>query len=204
VQFVVKIAIGLFLISSVSMGQLDSNRVDSLILHQLIQTTQPVSASEQDSVVVNAPPDLDLISFFTNKGIGFDSLCSTIELYREVYTWLGVRYRYAGLTKKGVDCAGFVKNICNTVYGCNLSGSARDHFKKCIPIEREDLEEGDLVFFKINQSQISHVGLYLGNNKFVHAAVHGGVMINDLSEKYYNKYYYISGRLVNAPNKKKW
>lgn len=148
--------------------------------------------------------DLQLLDFYRSKGVSFDSTCSQIELYREVFGWLGVRYRYAGLTKKGVDCAGFVRNICNNIYGTNLSGSAGQHFKQCVPIERNELEEGDLVFFKIGKKYISHVGLYLGNGKFVHASVHGGVMINDLSEAYYNKYYYLSGRLMNAPNKKQW
>lgn len=181
-------------------AQIDSTRADSLIFQQLLQ-----SSIQKDSVQVDTvcelPGDVELLNFYSKKGIGFDSLCSQISLYREVYSWLGVRYKYAGLTKRGVDCAGFVKNICNSVYGCQLSGSARDHYKKCVPIERSDLQEGDLVFFKIKQSQISHVGLYLGNNKFVHASVHGGVMINDLNENYYNKYYYISGRLISAPQK---
>lgn len=151
-----------------------------------------------------SPNDKKLLDFYAGKGVYFDSTCSQIELYREVYAWLGVRYRYAGLTKRGVDCAGFVKNICNSIYGTSLSGSAGHHFKKCVPIERSELEEGDLVFFKIRKKYISHVGIYLGNGKFAHAAVHGGVMINSLSDAYYNKYYYLSGRLVQAPNKKRW
>jgi lipoprotein Spr len=148
--------------------------------------------------------DLALLDFYRSKGVALDPVCSQIELYREVYSWLGVRYRYAGLTKKGVDCAGFVRNICNSIYGTNLSGSAGHHFKQCVPIDRSELEEGDLVFFKIRKSYISHVGIYLGNGKFAHAAVHGGVTISSLSEAYYNKYYYLSGRLVNTPNKKRW
>lgn len=183
-------------------AQLNSSKTDSLIYVQLagLQKTKEKLVEEFDTVT-NIPLDSELLQFYTNKGIYYDSICSQVELYREVYSWLGVRYRYAGLSKRGVDCAGFVKNICNSVYKTKLAGSAVDHFKKCIPIEKNELEEGDLVFFKINQSQISHVGLYLGNNKFAHAAVHGGVSINDLNEKYYSKYYYLGGRLINAPNR---
>lgn len=170
-----------------------------------LQVTLP--AGENDSlcpatVTDFTTGDLKLLDFYRSKGVPFDTTCSQIELYREIYNWLGVRYRYAGLTKRGVDCAGFVRNICNRIYGATLSGSAGHHFKKCVPIDRSELEEGDLVFFKIRKKYISHVGIYLGNGKFAHAAVHGGVMINDLSEAYYNKYYYLSGRLINAPNKK--
>ncbi|MFZ5553905.1 MAG: C40 family peptidase [Bacteroidota bacterium] len=169
-------------------AQTDSTVADSLIFSS-------VKAHYTEKTDKKIPSDSELVSFFQSKGVVFDPECSRLDLYREIYGWLGVKYKYAGLTKSGVDCAGFVKNICNPVYGTKLSGSAGDHFNRCIPIEREDLEEGDLVFFKINKTYISHIGIYLGNGKFAHAAVHGGVMINDLSEEYYNKYYYISGRL---------
>lgn len=161
-------------------------------------------STQQTTAFQLLPEDKKLLDFYQSKGVAFDTTCSQIELYREVYGWLGVRYRYAGLTKKGVDCAGFVRNICNSIYGTSLSGSASHHFMKCVPIERSELEEGDLVFFKIRKSYISHVGIYLGNGKFAHASVHGGVMINDLSDKYYSKYYYLSGRLINTPGKKRW
>lgn len=139
--------------------------------------------------------DEEVIGFMSKNGIGYDSLCTNMDLYREIISWMGVRYKYAGKTKTGVDCSGFVAAICNQIYSTRLGGSAGDHFKKCIEIDRSQLEEGDLVFFKIRKTYISHVGLYLGNGKFVHAAVHGGVMINDLSEAYYHKYYFTSGRL---------
>jgi len=187
-------------------GQIDSNRVDSLIMVNLMQPAVIDSGiqAEKFDTVTEIPDDPKLIEYYSNKGVAYDSECSQIALYREVYAWMGVRYKYAGLTKRGVDCAGFVKNICNQVYGSKLSGSAGDHYKKCVPIERTDLEEGDLVFFKINKSYISHVGLYLGNNKFAHSAVHGGVIISDLNENYYNKYYYGGGRLLSTPNKKEY
>lgn len=186
-------------------SQPDTNHVDSLIMVNLMQPTLIDSSKpEKVDTVTEIPAEPKLLEYYTNKGIAYDAECSQMALYREVYAWMGVRYKYAGLSKHGVDCAGFVKNICNNVYGAKLSGSAGDHYKKCVPIDRADLEEGDLVFFKINKSYISHVGLYLGNNKFAHAAVHGGVIISDLNEKYYNKYYYASGRLLNAPNKREY
>ena len=119
-------------------------------------------------------------------------LIKSISLISIFIFWL----KYAGLSKNGVDCAGFVTNICNKTYATKLSGSATHHFEKCDEINDSTLlEEGDLVFFKINKPNISHVGLYLGNGRFAHAAVHGGVMINHLSEKYYSKYYFTGGRL---------
>ena len=58
-----------------------------------------------------------------------------------------------------------------------------------------ELRTGDLVFFKINNDKISHVGIYLKNNKFIHASSYRGVTVNDLDESYYKKYYYASGRV---------
>ena len=63
------------------------------------------------------------------------------------------------------------------------------------PVNREDLKEGDLVFFKINSRSITHVGVYLGNNRFAHASTTRGVALNSLDEPYYKRYFYKGGRL---------
>jgi lipoprotein Spr len=64
-------------------------------------------------------------------------------------------------------------------------------------IEKDDMQEGDLLFFKIGSRHISHVAVYIGNGKFVHAASSKGVMISDLSEVYYKRYYFKAGRPKN-------
>ena len=64
------------------------------------------------------------------------------------------------------------------------------------PVSREDLKEGDLVFFKINSRTISHVGIYLGNNRFAHASSSRGVVLSNLDEPYYKRYFYKGGRLI--------
>ncbi|WP_258541322.1 C40 family peptidase [Parvicella tangerina] len=133
---------------------------------------------------------------FCESGLDLDS-CSYLPLYKSSYDWLGVPYHYAGTSKKGVDCSGFVKAVFKEVYNIQLKGSASHIYSNCTPIDQEDLQEGDLVFFKINKSRISHIGIYLQNGFFVHASVSRGVMVNNLSEKYYKKYYYSGGRLAN-------
>jgi lipoprotein Spr len=65
------------------------------------------------------------------------------------------------------------------------------------PIDKNELQEGDLVFFKIKSSSISHIGVYIGNNKFAHAATRG-VMISNLDEPYWKRYYYKGGRLLES------
>ncbi len=83
------------------------------------------------------------------------------------------------------------------VYCINLSGGSTDIWTQVKPIEKSDLQEGDILFFKIKKGKISHVGIYLGNNKFAHASVAEGVIISDLDEAYYKKYFYKGGRILS-------
>ena len=133
-------------------------------------------------------------SFFKQKEIPLLS-ADNLDLFFESFSWLGTPYRYAGKTYQGIDCSGLVAAIYDKVFNRKLNGSCRDIFARCEPVEKEQLVEGDFVFFNI-RGPLSHVGLYLGNNKFVHASVHGGVMVNDLDESYYKRYFFKVARLI--------
>ena len=134
--------------------------------------------------------------FYAAHQLTPDSACCPY-LYYQVYDWVGTRYKYAGKSKKGIDCSGFVSEMYRNAYCVALSGGSKDIWPTVIPVEKEALQEGDIVFFKIKKGQISHVGVYLGNNKFAHASVKQGVIISDLDEEYYKKYFYKGGRLVH-------
>jgi lipoprotein Spr len=121
---------------------------------------------------------------------------SDVRLYRFIDEWYGTPYKYAGKTKSGVDCSGFSSALYREVYGKNISGSASGIYEQCRVISQGKLHEGDLVFFKIESGKVSHVGVYLQNNKFVHASTKKGVVISDLDEPYYKKYFYKGGRLM--------
>lgn len=128
--------------------------------------------------------------------LGVDpSQLNNLELYQFVDTWYGAPYRYAGKSRSGVDCSGFTSILLDSVFNKNISGPSYSLYSLCEPVEKEKLKEGDLVFFKINKGKISHVGVYLQNNKFVHASTRAGVIINDLDEDYYRKYFFKGGRL---------
>lgn len=120
---------------------------------------------------------------------------SNIKLYSFIDEWYAVPYQYSGKTKKGIDCSGFTSVLYQQLYNKQLNGSAADIYKLCKPLSKKELKEGDLVFFKIESDNISHIGVYLQNNKFVHASTKKGVIINDLDEAYYKKYYYKGGRV---------
>ena len=65
------------------------------------------------------------------------------------------------------------------------------------PVRKDELKEGDLVFFKIHSRSISHIGIYLGNDRFAHASSKG-VAISSLDDAYYSRYFYKGGRVLDA------
>lgn len=108
--------------------------------------------------------------------------------------WCGTRYRYGGTTKKGIDCSAFSSSLIASVYDLTIPRTVREQYQYCQHIETNELQEGDLVFFN-TKGPFTHVGVYLVNNKFVHASVSGGVVISDLNEAYYLKRFAGAGRV---------
>jgi lipoprotein Spr len=111
--------------------------------------------------------------------------------------WYGTKYHYGGTTKDGIDCYAFACLLMSSVYGVNnLPRVARDQYEGCRRINRNELQQGDLVFFHTisKKKTVSHVGVYLCNNKFVHASI-SGVMISDMDEGYYAQHYVGAGRV---------
>ena len=128
-------------------------------------------------------------------GVRMDTMCN-LSLYQEIYGWLGVPYSYSGESKNGTDCSGFVSNIYHSVFHRALASSSRDMYRQdVIPVAKSELNEGDLVFFRIRRRGVSHVGIYLGGNLFVHASRGNGVIISSLEETYYSRYFYSGGRI---------
>jgi lipoprotein Spr len=117
------------------------------------------------------------------------------KLYSFVSDWYGTPYKYGGCDKGGVDCSCFTGILYKKVYNVTVGRNSSLIHKEAEHIKTSHLREGDLVFFKIGTRDVSHVGIYLKDNKFVHASTSKGVMINDLNENYYKKYYYEAGRV---------
>ena len=117
-----------------------------------------------------------------------------ISLFNAIDEWYGTRYRLGGTTKKGIDCSALVQTLFTSLYSINLPRTAREQHKATRQISRTELKEGDLVFFN-TRGGVSHVGIYLQNNKFIHASSSGGVMISDLYEEYWMRRYIGVGRV---------
>lgn len=118
------------------------------------------------------------------------------SLYNYIENWWGTPYRMGGSTQRGVDCSAFVQGLLGSVYGTSMPRVAKEQKASCTPLADQDMQEGDLVFFN-TRGGVSHVGIYLQNNKFVHASTSGGVMISDLREDYWRKRYLGAGRPSN-------
>lgn len=116
-------------------------------------------------------------------------------LYPFMDEWLGAPYRYGGNSGAGVDCSRLSILLMQEVFGKKISGSSAAICNQTKPVAEKNLQEGDLVFFKINSSSINHMGVYLTNYKFIHATVQAGVTVSDLREKYYQSSLAQCGRL---------
>jgi lipoprotein Spr len=118
-------------------------------------------------------------------------------LYTFIDEWYGTRYRFGGADKGGIDCSAFVQRLYERVFNVNLLRTAVEQFSVANAVwDKEDLREGDLVFFQVKSRRISHVGIYLINNFFVHSSTSNGVMISNLNESYWKKYFARGGRIV--------
>src|ERR1700744_1884159 len=122
---------------------------------------------------------------------------SNMKLFHFVYDWIGTPYRFGGSSRKGVDCSAFTKQLYSEVFNLDIKRNSRDIFSMVSPVSKDELKEGDLVFFKIHSRSISHIGIYLGNNRFAHASSEG-VKISSLDEAYYSRYFYKGGRVLDA------
>jgi lipoprotein Spr len=125
------------------------------------------------------------------------SATSNMKLFHFVYDWIGTPYRFGGSSRKGIDCSAFTKQLYSDVFNLTIRRSSRDIFSMVNPVGKDDLKEGDLVFFKIHSRSISHIGIYLGNNRFAHASSKG-VAISSLDDAYYSRYFYKGGRLIES------
>ena len=115
-------------------------------------------------------------------------------LYNQHNEWKGVPYQLGGLSKKGIDCSGFVYKSFKRKFNIKLPRSTKLQAKLGREISKNKLKSGDLVFFKTGLF-VRHVGIFIEGQKFLHASTSKGVMISRLDNRYWNNAYWKSIRI---------
>lgn len=130
----------------------------------------------------------------------FESMVRNLDVKSRIMdqyaSWKGVRYRLGGDTKRGIDCSAFVQRTFREQFGLDLPRSTSEQQGTGKEISRSRLRPGDLVLFRAGSTG-RHVGIYLGNDNFVHASTSSGVMISSLNEDYWKKRYREARRVLS-------
>jgi lipoprotein Spr len=159
----------------------------ALFLSVLSMQAQTKNVPNQAEVESDEDKSLAKDYFSQIMGVAM-SATSNVKLFQFVYDWIGT------------DCSGFAYQLYTKVFNTAIGNNSRNIFSMVNPVGKEELKEGDLVFFKIHSRAITHVGVYIGNGKFAHASSSKGVMISYLADPYWTRYYYKGGRLLaDAP-----
>lgn len=124
-----------------------------------------------------------------------EKMTDTLML-RSIDEWWGTRYCLGGNSKECVDCSAFTRSVVRDMYGIDLPRTAHEQYDATERLEIEQLQAGDLVFFYTSGRRISHCGIYVMNNKFVHASSSQGVTVSDLNDPYWKDRYRGAGRVV--------
>lgn len=135
----------------------------------------------------------------SNLGVGanFANLIESVKM--AIVKYDESPYHYGGSSREGIDCSGFTQNVFQQAFAVSLPRSAREQYQVGDVIgERDNLKFGDLVFFNTRRRvRPGHVGIYIGDGKFVHASSSIGVSISSLNDDYYNKKYMGGRRVVD-------
>lgn len=119
------------------------------------------------------------------------------DIMNEIMEWLGTPYLFGGTSSRAIDCSAFVRAIYQSAANIILPRTAREQNECGVNVSRKNLEYGDLIFFNTRKKvRVSHVGIYLGDNLFVHASSRYGVTVSSLESDYYNKRFIGAKRLT--------
>lgn len=151
-----------------------------------VQTTSH-AVKDQNEFMLQAPQD------------EFEQLVRSVDVKSRIMNqyadWKGVRYRLGGSDKRGIDCSAFVQLTFLQQFGLNLPRSTSKQKESGRSIKKNRLLAGDLVLFRVGSTG-RHVGIYLGNDNFVHASTRSGVMISNLNDTYWKKHYREARRVL--------
>ena len=118
----------------------------------------------------------------------------TQKLYSSYKKWAGTPYCYGGEGHNGIDCSALVQKIYKEAFNLQLPRTTKEQLKVGKAVHKNDLKEGDLLFFKTSYKAL-HTGIYLEKGNFIHASSKYGVKISNIRNSYWRKNYYLARRL---------
>jgi cell wall-associated NlpC family hydrolase len=148
---------------------------------------------------LSSPPSKELKPSQTKTGsstVSQSQTDMTSLIHQEYLKWEGTPHKMGGNDFQGVDCSGFVHQLYDRVFDLKLPRSTPQLMGVGQEISRHHLEPGDLVFFR-PPSYPRHVGIYIGNSKFIHTSSSAGVTTSDLNSNYWRGAYWMSRRVLN-------
>jgi len=157
------------------------------------------SLSTTNSLIDRVHIDKDNLHTLNFNIYAFVNNIETIEkkLMSGVDEYLGTPYRYGGMSKSGIDCSAFTQSLFYLSFDIALPRTASNQYLEGITIEKDSLRLGDLVFFHTSRRKfVGHVGIYLGDNKFVHSGRKDGVSIANLEDSYYKNHFIGAKRIL--------
>ncbi|MEP7206860.1 MAG: C40 family peptidase [Casimicrobiaceae bacterium] len=163
-------------------------------LLSLVTIAPPVAAQARDDTT------FAVAATATVKAAAVNAMATAEHLSRFAMRLLGVNYRWGGTSPEtGLDCSGLVRYVFQQVTGVNLPHSSKEMSRVGKRITVDELAPGDLVFFNTRRYAFSHVGIYLGNNRFLHAPAAGrDVEIATLDGSYWQKRFNGARRLIGV------
>ncbi len=164
-----------------------------------LEENQPVLSELRDNEILTKNLEEELKKVSETDEFRENSLQEKITLFAKKL--LHIPYKFGGNSILGIDCSAYVKKVYGLI-GVDLPRTAREQFNEGEAIDKEELSIGDLVFFRTYASFPSHVGIYLGNNLFIHASSKGKkVKVDNLDAPYYMKRFIGAKRLLNQTSK---
>ena len=147
----------------------------------LTENTLPYPSASLEKTILENQSD----KIYINKSLN--------AFYKE---WEGVKYKYGGNSKKGIDCSAFIQKAYKQTLDIKIPRTTILQSKVGKKVSKSQLQYGDLVFFKTGRNS-RHVGIYIEDGKFMHASSSKGVTISKLENIYFNKHYWKSTRIIN-------
>lgn len=123
-----------------------------------------------------------------------DMMAVTSQLYSQYAEWGGTKYRLGGTGKDGIDCSGFTYVTFMKRFGIQIPRTTEQQVKLGILVSRQELQPGDLVFFKTGFKN-RHVGIYAGNRQFLHASTSRGVILSSMDNPYWRGKFWKARRI---------